>query len=443
MAAARAGVRRGARTAMVQDGPIGGDCTFTGCVPSKTLIAAARRGVSFSEAVAATRRAVETIAATEDDAVFVKEGIDVIHGRARFTSTNEVAVGEDRIGAAHVVIATGAAPVVPRIDGLDEVGFLTNETVFDLSDQPKRLVVLGGGAIACELAQAFRRLGSEVTIIEAGDRILSPEEPEASAVIAGVLRRGGIEILTGGAAVAVRATPGGAVTVAVEEGPVVTGDGLLVAVGRRPVTSGLALDAAGVRVDSRGAVLTDDRLRTSVSGIWAAGDVTGRLPFTHAADEMGRIAATNALSRFGRRRFRSEQVPWVTFTDPEVGRVGMTEAEAASHGGRVAYLPFSEVDRAITEDATDGFVKLIAGPRRGIGNAGGGRLLGATVVGRSAGELIHEPALAIRTSMFTGRLAQTVHAYPTWSTAVRSAAAQFFMETGGREARPARTADAN
>lgn len=438
IAAARAGVRRGAQTLMVQDGPIGGDCTFTGCVPSKALIAAARRGASFGEAMTSVRRAVEKIAATEDDAVFAKEGIDVIHGQARLASPTEVNVEGDRVMAARVVIAAGAGPVVPPIPGLEAVKHLTNETIFELAHQPERLVVLGGGAIGCELAQAFRRLGSEVTIVEAADRILPPEEPEASATITEVLAREGTEVRTGQPAVAVRATSRGDISVEVESGPPITGDELLVAVGRRPATSTLGLEAAGVDVDARGSVVTDEALRTTVRNIWAVGDVTGRLPFTHAADEMGRIAAANALSRRGRTRFRASRVPWVTFTDPEAGRIGMTEAEAAAHGGQVAYLPFSEVDRAITEGATDGFVKLIAGPRRVLGNAGGGRVLGATVVAPVGGELIHEAALAMRTAMFTGRLAQTVHAYPTWSTAVRSAAAQFFMEVDGRRARPAR-----
>jgi pyruvate/2-oxoglutarate dehydrogenase complex dihydrolipoamide dehydrogenase (E3) component len=161
------------------------------------------------------------------------------------------------------------------------------------------------------------------------------------------------------------------------------------------------------------------------------------LQFTHAADEMGRLAVANALSRHGRRRFDTSAIPWVTFTSPEVGRVGMTEAEAAAHGGRVAFLPMTEVDRAVTAGRTQGFVKLIAGPRRLLGNAGGGRILGATVVAERGGELVHEAALAMRTYMFTGRLAQAVHAYPTWSMAIRQAAALFFMDINGRRARPA------
>ena len=186
---------------------------------------------------------------------------------------------------------------------------------------------------------------------------------------------------------------------------------------------------------------TDDTMRTTVPGIWAVGDVTGRLQFTHAAARMGLIAADNALSRLARvrpKRFDTAAIPWVTFTDPEVGHVGMTEAEAADHGGRVATVPFDAFDRAIAAGRTDGYVTLIAGPRWLLGNAGGGRLLGATIVGPSAGELVNEVALGIQTGMFAGRLAQTVHAYPSWSMALQIAAAQLFFDVDGRGHRPAR-----
>jgi pyruvate/2-oxoglutarate dehydrogenase complex dihydrolipoamide dehydrogenase (E3) component len=196
-----------------------------------------------------------------------------------------------------------------------------------------------------------------------------------------------------------------------------------------------------VQTDERGFIRTDDTLKTTAPGIWAAGDVAGKLQFTHAADEMGRIAASNALHRFRRvapRKFRSDWIPAVTYTQPEVARIGLIEDEAIEHGARVAYIPMTDVDRAITSGATAGFVKLLAGPRPLLRGAGGGQVLGATIVAARAGEMIHEAALAMRTHMFTGRLAQTVHAYPTWSLALRQAAAQFFVETDGRTARPAR-----
>lgn len=438
MAAARAAARAGARPLLVQLGPIGGDCTFTGCVPSKTVIEAAARGESFAAAMAAARRVVESIAAREDDEVFGREGVEVLHGWASFRSPREVDVDGVVLRSRRFVVATGAQPAVPPIEGLAEVDYLTNENIFELDDLPASLAVLGGGAIGCELAQAFRRLGAEVTLIEALDRLLPQEEPEASAAIADAFAAEGIELRVGRKVVRAEALEGkGAARLHLEDGEALTADRVLVAVGRKGATAGLGLDAAGVATE-RSFVRVDARLATTAPGIWAVGDVTGMLQFTHAADEMGRVAVANALSRKGRRRFDATAVPWVTFTAPEVARVGMSEAEAADLGGRVAYLPMTEVDRAIAAGETRGFVKLVAGPRRVLGHAGGGKVLGATVVASRGGELIHEAALAMRTRMFTGRLAQAVHAYPTWSMAVRQAAAQFFMEIDGRAARPAR-----
>lgn len=212
---------------------------------------------------------------------------------------------------------------------------------------------------------------------------------------------------------------------------------LLVTVGRRSATEGLGCEAAGVELDERGFVRVDRHLATTASGVWAVGDVTGELPFTHVADEMGRVAVRNAFSGFRKRSIDCETMPRVVFTDPEVARVGCLEPEAAELGGRVAYLPMSEVDRAICEGRIDGFVKLVAGPRRIVGRMGGGRILGATVVSSRAGELVDEVALGMTSKVFAGRLAQTVHAYPTWSMALRMAAAQLFGPYRGRKARPA------
>jgi pyruvate/2-oxoglutarate dehydrogenase complex dihydrolipoamide dehydrogenase (E3) component len=438
MSAARTAARRRARTLLIQAGPIGGECTFVGCVPSKALISAAAAGWSFDAAMTAVRRSIETIARTEVDSVFAGEGIDVVHGWATFRSPTELDVDGRRVRARRFVIASGAHPAIPPIDGLDRVDYLTNETVFDLPVQPATLAVLGGGSIGCELAQAFTRLGTKVVLIEALDRLLPREEPESSAAIAEVFAAEGIDVRVATKVVRAQAVPGtGTVALNFKDGSRVDACRLLVATGRRTETCRLGLDAAGVTTE-RGFVRTDDHMATSASGIWAAGDVTGKLAFTHAADEMARIASINALSpRWSRRRFRASVIPCVTFTDPEIAHVGMTEADAvAVHGSRVAFLPMAEVDRAIVSTHTAGFVKLIAGPRPALRGLGGGRVLGATIVASRAGELIHEPALAIRTRMFTGRLAQTVHAYPTWSMAVRQASAQFFFEIGGRQARP-------
>lgn len=440
MGSARAAVSKGKKVLLIQDGPIGGDCTFTGCVPSKALIAAAARGDSFETAMAGVRRAVEQVAATETAEVFRGEGIEVIEGRARFVGDRELSVGGARHRGARVVIATGATPLVPPIRGLDEVEVLTSDNVFELDRRPLSLAVLGGGPIGCELAQAFARLGTAVTLIEAASRLLGREEPEASAAVEAALRADGVEVMTGSKVVsaAPRPTPG-AVRLAIEGGGEVLADRVLVAVGRRASTSGLGLRDAGVETDERGFIRTDDRLRTSARGVYAVGDVSGKLQLTHAADHMARIAVGNAFSWWRRRRFDPDQVPWVTFTDPEVARVGSSEAEAAETHSRamVGWVPMSEVDRAIAEGDTQGFVKIVTGPKRLTRHLAGGRLVGATVVGKGAGELIHEPALAVTTKMFVARLALAVHAYPTRATALRKAVAQLFVEVDGRRARRA------
>jgi pyruvate/2-oxoglutarate dehydrogenase complex dihydrolipoamide dehydrogenase (E3) component len=441
LGAARAAAATGARTLLVFAGEIGGECTFTGCVPSKTLIQAAARGAAFPAAMTAVRQAVATIAATETAEVLAAGGIDVVRGHAVFTAPHQLSVAGRLLRALRFVIATGSQPAIPPVPGLAEARHLTSETVFDLTELPARLAVLGGGPVGCELAQAFARLGSQVTLIEAAPRLLPSADPEASQVIDGVFRAEGISLRTGVAAASVQQKDN-EITLVLASGEKLAADRLLVATGRRPVTGDLGLEAAGVHLDDRGYIATGRHLATTARGIYAAGDVTGRMPFTHAAFAMGRLAACNAL----RRRwsppgtFDISAIPSVVFTDPEVAQVGLTEAQAAAHrGARVAYLPMREADRAVTAGRTEGFIKIIAAPRRVLGNTGGGRVLGATIVAARAGEMIHEPALAMRTGMFTGRLAQATHAYPTWSLATQQAAAQFFGQFGGRTARKARS----
>ncbi|WP_020388699.1 dihydrolipoyl dehydrogenase family protein [Kribbella catacumbae] len=429
LGAARAAVTRGARTLLVSDSEPGGDCTFTGCVPSKTLIESARSGVSYALATQRIRDVIATIAATEDADALRSEGIDVILDRARFRSPNRIDVGVRTISARRVVIATGSTPAVPDVPGLRDVDFLTTETVFDLPTLPQSLAIVGGGTTGCELAQAFHRLGSHVTLIEQADRLLSDQDPDASAIITEVLRRDGIDVHLSTRLKSVVQGP----RLELDDGTSLAATHILIAAGRRPPAVDLGLGAAGVDVDHRGYIRTDQHLATTARGIYAAGDVTGRLQLTHAAHAMGRLAAANALSRRP-NIYREDVVPRVTFTDPEVAQVGIL-ATNAPRRARIAELPMSGLDRALTAGAVDGFVKLVAGRRRLLGNAGGGRILGATIVAERAGELIHEPALAMATRMFTGRLAATSHAYPTWSMAVQLAAAQFFMTVDGRTAR--------
>lgn len=437
MAAAGVAARGGAHVVLVTDSPPGGDCTFTGCVPSKTLIAAAAAGRSYADAAARVQAAVERVAATETADVLRSKGIDVRMGSAAFTAPRVVDVDGTVLRPARIVVASGSGPSIPPIDGLADTPYLTNESVFDLAALPRQLVVLGGGAIGCELAQAFRRLGSEVTLVEGADRLLGKEEPRASAVVQAALETDGVVVCTGVSVARVDPVQEG-IRLTLDGGSTISASTLLVAVGRRPLTDRLQLDRAGIEVGKDGRVVTDARLRTTAQDVWAAGDVTGLLPFTHAADVMGRLAGGNAMDKGRGGRFSTTGIPWVTFTDPEVGRVGLTEAQAAEQvkGARVVELAMDDVDRAITAGRTEGFVKLVVGPQPLLGNTAGGRVLGATVVCPSGGELVAEIALAIRTRMFAGRLAQTTHAYPTWSLAVQQCAAQLFGY-GGSPPRPA------
>lgn len=508
LAAVRTGLWVGTDVALVTDGPIGGDCTFTGCIPSKTLIAAAAAGLGFDEAMARVRSTVDQVAATESAEVWRRQGVTVLEGRARLVTHDTVAVDSQRVTAPRIVVATGSRPLIPPVEGLaDDCGLangaisgagladpggtvgvgglagadgpageavLTTDTLFGMESRPASMGIVGGGPTGCELAQALARLGVEVTLFESADRVLPTEEAEASEIVAAALAADGVEVQTSASvtAVGVEVQTSAPVTgVSVEGGTVgveaatevgewsvpegegqsstegsprvtvrvgsrsVTVERVLVAAGRAPAVDDLGLKELGVKLHGPGWVVTDDRLATSVKGVYAAGDTTGRTALTHAADEMGRLAAANALGRGPRGRFREHWIPRVVFTDPEVARVGAVEAEASTRS-RVAYLPLSEVDRAVIDGRTDGFVKIVAGPRPVLGWFGGGRVVGATVVAPRAGEMIAEVALAMRTGAFAGRLAQTAHAYPTWSHGLQKAAAQFFGEIEGRRARP-------
>lgn len=433
LTAALAAAHAGARTALIERRPrIGGDCTFTGCVPSKTLIEAARAvhecrlllgedvEVDFARIMRRVRRTIDEIAEDERDDRFELHGIEVVHAAARFAGEHELELEDGRtLRARRFVLATGTRPATPSIAGLDTAHYLTNETIFGLERLPDHLVVLGGGPTGLELAQAFRRLGSTVTVVEATDRLLPQEEPEASEVIADALGEEGVEVLLGTEAVAVTDT-------AVEcAGRVVEGDALLVATGRKANVEGLGLERVGVEL-ADGFVRVDARCRTSAEHVYAAGDVTGGRLFTHVAAHEGRVAGLSAAGR--RAKLDERAVPEVTFLDPEVARVGVTEAEARERhrGIRVVVFPMSRVDRARIAGRPAGFVKLVTARRPLLGRAGGGLLVGAHIMGPAAGELVQECAFAVATRAFAGRLAQTIHAYPTMSMAVQQSAAQLF-----------------
>ena len=373
-------------------------------------------------AVMASVRATQAVIEPHDSPDRLRDlGIEVITGSARFTSPTTVDVDGRSLRFRRAAIATGSGPVLPPVPGLDAVGALTSDTVWGLTDLPSRLVVLGGGPIGCELGQSFARLGSHVTIVEMADHLLPREQPEAGAVIARRLAAEGVDVRLGTTAV-------GAATrrLTVRTGGVddeLAFDQVLVATGRAPRTADLGLDVAGVALTRTGHVAVDDRLRTSNRRIYAGGDVTGRLPFTHAAANHGVAIATNAL--FGLpRKVDESRIPWVTFTDPEVAHVGLTPAQAHERWGEAAIVrtqDLAEVDRAVTARATDGFVTLVADPKQ--------RIVGATIVAPAAGESIAEIVAWMANTGRISDVGMTIHAYPTWSEGQSRAGVQVVQET--------------
>ena len=443
LTAALAASYEGARVALVErDGRLGGDCTYYGCVPSKALIEVAQAAADARELVRAgimsgdpqvdfaavterQRRVVTEIAEDERVERFSERGIEVIAGEGRFTETNCLVVGSKEIRGERFVIATGSVPSLPPIPGLESVPYLTNRTIFELDALPRRLLVIGGGAIGLELAQAFARFGSRVTVVEQLDSLLSQHESQVGALVERSLRREGVELRLG-RPVQSASLSGGDITLELGD-ETLAGDVLLIAAGRAASTAALGLEVVGVATDD-GSIVVDERCRTSASHIFAAGDVTGGANLTHVAAHEGSVAGRNAAGKRAKRDVRF--VPSVVFVDPEVASVGLSEDEAReSHGRgsvRTVELPMARVDRARIAGHTDGFIKLVTTRRRLLGWAGGGRLVGAQIVGRGAGELIHECALAMQVDAFAGRLAQTIHAYPTLSVGIQQTASQLF-----------------
>ena len=419
-----------ARVALVEQHRMGGECLNTGCVPSKALIRTAslladardarRYGVrrmdaqvDFGEAMERVQAVIRQVAPHDSVERYTALGVDCIAGRARVLSPWEIEVDGRRLSARELIIATGARPTVPPLPGLETVPYLTSDTVWDLRDAPRRLLVLGGGPVGCELAQAFARLGCSVTLVQKGARLLPREDADASAEIEAAFAAEGIEVRTGHRAVRVEAGDGagGAQLVcATDEGEVrIAFDRLLLALGRTPNTTGFGLEALDVRMAPGGTLAADAFMRTSVPSIRVCGDVAGPYRFTHVAAHQAWHAAINAmLAPWWAFRTSYAVIPWCTFTDPEVARVGLSEAEARERGVafEVTRFPLDELDRAIADSDTRGYVKVLTVPGRD-------RILGATVVGRHAGETIAAFVLAMRHGLGLGKLLSTIHVYPT------------------------------
>ena len=411
-------VQMGASVILIEQSRMGGECLNTGCVPSKALLAAAARGDDFAAAYDHMRQVIAAIEPHDSAERFRGLGAHVVFGKAQFVARRFLEVGDTSVTARRFIVATGSAPVIPSIPGLDSVPYFTNETLFDSAPEPRHLLVLGGGPVGVEMAQAYRRLGAEVTLVER-KRLLGRDDPELVPIVRAQLIEDGVTIHEETPVTAVEAD-GAGVALTCRSGDAslrLSGSHLLVAAGRRPKIEGLGLEDAGVALND-GVPLIDARLRTTNKRIFAIGDVVGPYRFTHTASYQARIVITNALFRLP-ARVRYDAVPWVTYTDPELAHVGLSEAEARAKGNEVRVLrfPFEENDRAIAEGATRGLVKVVATPR--------GRVLGASIVGAHAGELILPWVLAVKYRLGVGKLAQAIVPYPTLSEASARAAGSF------------------
>jgi pyruvate/2-oxoglutarate dehydrogenase complex dihydrolipoamide dehydrogenase (E3) component len=402
----------GAKVALIERHAMGGDCLNVGCVPSKTLLASASGGLRFDAALERVREVRASIARHDSVDRYVQAGVAVFLGSASFDSPHEIRVGDAVLRARRTVIATGARARLPAVPGLAELAPLTNENIFDLRSQPARLAVLGAGPLGCELAQAFARLGTAVTLIEAQPRVLPGEEPEASARVAAALERDGVRLHLG--ATVLSAGPGpNAKLLELEGGARIEADEILAAVGRARNLEGLALERAGVRFDAQSGIAVDAHLRTSHRDVFAAGDVCSRDQFTHSADAQARIVVRNALFR-GRARADRLLIPRCTYTQPEVARAGATRAELAQAGTAFTAfrVGFGELDRGRIDGGDDGYAELLIG-------AGGDRILGATIVGRDAGEQLAPIAVLMSTGKGLRALGSLVLPYPTRSEYLR------------------------
>ena len=423
----------GAQVALVERHWLGGDCLNTGCVPSKALLAAgriaqARREAgaagAFDGAAAALRHARDlraTLAPHDAAARLTAAGVDVYFGHARFCARDAVDVEGLRLAFRRAVLATGTRPAMPPVPGLAAAGLLTPETLFEQASLPARVLVLGAGPAGCELSQALAWLGCEVTLADVAGRVLPKEEPDASAVLAAALETAGVRMRLGAPVshverhveqqVELGAT---ALRVYWQGQEPLAADVVVVAAGRLPNVEDLALEVAGIQAGPAG-VLVDDHLRTTNRRVFGAGDVASPWRFTHAADATARMAVQNALF-FGRKRVSALTVPWCTYTMPEVAHVGVDAAHASASGIASLTVPFSELDRAVLDDAREGFLRVYHQA---------GRIRGATAVGAHAGDLIALLALAMDGRVRLGRLSSFVAPYPTWAGAVRQAGDAF------------------
>ncbi len=440
--AARTAAKAGARVVLFEEAQIGGECLYTGCVPSKALIHSATlwarmRHASafglpdvageadFGAVMAHARRTIEEVGGGDAVASFAKQGITTVCERVEFTDPHTVQ--SKNTGTAYrakqFILCTGSLPSIPPIPGLEEAGYVTNRTVFDWTSLPRRIAILGGGAIGCELGQVFSRFGAEVTILHNGARILARDDADAAQVLSEQLLAEGIEIITHAHADQITINPQGEKTFHLANGQMVVCDAILVAAGRKSNVGGLNLAAAGVICPEHARLKTNAYLQTNVPHLWAAGDVTSEYKFTHVASYEGAVAASNAVAALHGRPPACPAdyhvIPRVTYTDPEVASVGLSPAMARmSHPEGeldVARFPFAHLDKSVIIGETRGFVQIVSLRASGV-------ILGAQIAGASAGNLINEVCLAMRGRLTVADIALTMHAYPTLPEAVEAAA---------------------
>ncbi|MBM2294226.1 FAD-dependent oxidoreductase [Sulfitobacter pseudonitzschiae] len=433
LSVAAGAVQMGADVTLLEGHKMGGDCLNYGCVPSKALIAAAKAAhgqrhsaqygvadapgtVDYAAVMEHVADVIAQIAPVDSVERFEGLGVRVIREWGRFTGPHKVQAGDVEITARRIVIATGSSPLVPPIDGLDSVPFMTNETLFDLRDRPDHLLIVGGGPIGMEMAQAHVRLGCKVTVIE-GDTALGKDDPELAQVVLQSLKDEGVEIAENAKASRISGSAGD-ITIETEDGRSFHGTHLLMAVGRKTNTERLNLEAAGIATTKRG-VKVDDSLRTSNRRVYAIGDVAGGMQFTHVAGYHAGVIIRSMLFSLPSKA-KTAHIPWATYTDPELAQVGLTEAQArAQHGDRLEVVRFDyhHNDRAIAERKTRGFIKVMVVK---------GRPVGASIVGYQAGELINLWALALANNMKMGQIAAMVSPYPTIGEVNKRAAGAYF-----------------
>ncbi|MBI4115186.1 MAG: dihydrolipoyl dehydrogenase [Candidatus Omnitrophica bacterium] len=437
----------GAKVALVEKESLGGDCLHWGCVPTKTLVQSAKVAslikrseefgieksgaqVNFKKVMNRMRSVQERIGKNDDPERFRKMGVEVIFGEGKFIDPHTFETNGKqgrRVQAKKFLIATGSRPVILPIPGLKESGALTNITALQLKDLPKSIAILGAGPIGMEFAQVFARLGSKVTVIEKMGQILPREDKELADALEGILKKEGIDIVTCMEVKEVKGNGNGKRLLAAQceiHGNLnLEVDEVMIAIGRAPNIEGLNLQLIGVEHDKKG-IKVDTTMRTSLRHIFAAGDVTGLYPFTHVAEYQAGIVVSNALFPFMNRKTDYRVVPWVTYTDPELGRVGMTEAEAKKEYGekniQVFKFQFEDVDRAVIEGEGHGLIKLVCDRKN--------QILGAHLLGPNAGELLHEFALAMKARIPITQISQTIHVYPTLSQAVKRSCDQYYRE---------------